>query len=123
MSVVSLERVGSDVPLFQARENGCATCAGCGVKPPLIELPQIQGDLAHLEMSTNDQWHMLLNSWLKPLFMVIIVSVGCSVVPVTPMFELSLAAAAFLAGIVFCREIPAAALSVKEEVIRKEIND
>lgn len=106
----------------------CASCAGCGTKSGLIELPQIQGDRAHLVMSANDQWRMLMNSWLKPLFFVIVTSLICSALPIVLWMEVSLVTASFLVGIVLCREVPSEALAVgedtqNEETQRKEMND
>lgn len=67
-------------------------------------------------MSFADQWRMLVNSWLKPLVMLVAASLVCSIFSVGPMIEGLLLVTAFVAGVLICRNVPAEALVCNEEV-------
>lgn len=116
MSVVQLERLSSDQPVFRVNGEACSGCAGCGIRVQNIKLPHLTGRRASIEMSAADQWRMLVNSWLKPLAMLVAASVVCSIFPAAPMVEGLFLVAAFMTGALLCRKVPAEALVCTEEV-------
>jgi len=67
-------------------------------------------------MSAADQWRMLVNSWLKPLAMLVAASLLCSVLSAEPIVEALVMVTAFLTGLLMCRKVPAEALVCTEEV-------
>ena len=75
----------------------------------------MSGSLVNMEMSGEDQWRMLFNSWLKPLLALVAASVVCSVLSLAPWLEVSLPVCGFMLGVWLCRELPALALSCTEE--------
>ncbi len=125
MSVIRLERISSESPVYRlAEENGqCVGCAGCGTGNRSVELSHLSGNLAQIEMSQSDQWRMLSNSWLKPLMALILTSAFCSMLSLPEGLDVFLMTAAFLTGLFLCREVPVTALRAREVFCSEEINE
>ena len=117
MSVIKLERVSSDSSIFRAIDKSCQGCAGCGIRAASIVLPHVKGESATIEMSADDQWRMLVNSWIKPLLMLVIASVICSYLSLSPVYESMVLVAAFVIGFYLCTPLSASALRSEEVLL------
>ena len=115
MTIIKVEQISPDAPDYRAVLPSCHGCRGCGTGHRVVRLPQAGRRLARIEMSGPDQWRVLLNSWLKPLLILVGASAVCSMFSPAPQLEVSLLVFAFMLGVWFCREVPAMALSCMEE--------
>lgn len=93
----------------------CSTCQGCGQAPQEITLPGVHADQAELTLDAASRQQLLWNSWIKPLIAVVAVATGCQVLGMSDLETAVMVVIGFVTGIVCCRQVPAAALTIKEE--------
>ncbi len=114
MARIHVRRSTTDESIFLTDSDTCHGCAGCGVRPSAIRLPQLKGNSAQLEMSAKDQWSMLVNGWVMPLLFVMLATFASSFWSLSDGWAVSLAMLAFCAGLVCCRPLSLNLLNVSE---------
>ena len=77
MTLLNVNRISPDRDYFASQGPACSGCSGCADKLKVVNLPQVRGDSAIVELSLHAQWGMLWNSWIKPLLATVIAVVGC----------------------------------------------
>jgi len=126
MTLVLLRRVKPEAPYFSAIHNHCVGCHGCGNpvsgshssgshssgQRGLVNLPGVISDTATMELTLSIQSLILWNSWMKPLLLVVLVSVICSMAGVSETSAIAATLCAFLAGLAGCKAQPSGVLLV-----------
>jgi|GEM_PF-625693 hypothetical protein len=123
MTRVQLRRVKPQAPYFSAIHNRCVGCHGCGHSVAgssgqrgLVSLPGVKSDTATMELTLSIQSLILWNSWMKPLLLVVLASVICSLAGVTEVWAIVATLCAFLAGLARCKAQPSRVLIVSGNI-------
>lgn len=125
MTVVALRRVKPEAPYFSAVHNHCVGCHGCGNpvsgrnssgQRGLVNLPGVISDTATMELTLSIQSLILWNSWMKPLLLVVLASVICSLAGVSETWAIAATLCAFLAGLAGCKAQPSGVLLVSGNI-------
>ena len=116
MSSLNLNRIAPDRDDFESQSLACEGCLGCVDRPRVVNLSQVRGDSAVIELSLTAQWGMLWNSWMKPLFATVIAAAGSESFGFSDWLTVGLALTAFLVGYLVCFAVPRHALKVSEKL-------
>jgi hypothetical protein len=116
MTLLNLNRISPDRDDFGSQGLACEGCLGCADRPRVVNLSQVRGDSAVIELSLTAQWGMLWNSWMKPLSATVIAAVGSESFGLSEPLTVGLALTAFLVGYLVCFAVPRHALKVSEKL-------
>ena len=116
MTLLTLKRIVPSRDEFASQGSVCRGCAGCADRLKVVNLSQVRGDSAVIELSLNAQWGMLWNSWMKPLLATVIAAVGCESLGLSEPLTVGLALTAFLTGYLVCYAVPQHALKISENL-------
>lgn len=116
MTLLNVNRISPDRDDFASQGPACSGCSGCADKLKVVNLPQVRGDKAIVELSLHSQWGMLWNSWIKPLLATVIAVVGCDSLGLSEVLTVGIALTAFLAGFLVCYSVPQSALKISENL-------
>ncbi len=117
MTLLNLKRIVPDRDEFASQTSACGGCSGCADRPKVVSLSQVRSDSVVIELSLSAQWKMLWNSWIKPLFAMVVSAVGCEPLGISEPLTVCIALAAFLAGYLVCYAVPQHALKISENLL------
>jgi hypothetical protein len=121
MSTIRLKRVDATTATYVPVAGACATCQGCGFGQPSLILTDdmheaVAGDEVLLELPGKVQLSLLWNSWLKPLFAVILMAIVCEQFTIAETGAFALIFSAFVCGLLWCRSEPVTRMKIRPEV-------
>ena len=108
----------SNSSVYEVTSEGCAACIGCR-SSIRITLPGVSAPMVAIEMTTRNEWFLLVNSWVKPLLAVVLMSFFCTLAGVAEPVSIGLVLVAFLAGVVSCQRMPASTITSSAIAISK----
>jgi positive regulator of sigma E activity len=117
MTLLNLNRIVPGRDEFASQTPACSGCSGCADRPQSVSLSQVRGDSVVIELSLNAQLEMLWNSWLKPLFAMVMSALGCVTLGVSEPLAVGIALVAFVAGYLVCYAVPQHALKISENLL------
>ncbi|MDA0979052.1 MAG: SoxR reducing system RseC family protein, partial [Proteobacteria bacterium] len=96
----------------------CGGCHGCGVRftgtSTAVRLAGTSGKQIELDLPVAARYELLWNSWLKPLVALLVTATLCSLLGLPDGIALGLAMGSMTLGIMLCRPLPAAALTIRK---------
>lgn len=117
MTSLNLNRIVPGRDEFASQAQACSGCSGCADRPKVVSLSQVRGDSVVIELSLNAQWKMLWNSWIKPLFAMVVSALVCESLGISEPFTVCIVLAAFVAGYLVCCAVPQHALKISENLL------
>ena len=117
MTLLNLNRIVPGRDEFASQGSVCRGCSGCADRLKVVNLSQVRGDSVVIELSLNAQWKMLWNSWIKPLFAMVVSTLVCESIGVSEPLTVCIALVAFVAGYLVCCAVPQHALKISENLL------
>jgi hypothetical protein len=117
MTSLNLNRIVPGRDEFASQTPACSGCSGCAGRPKVVSLSEVRGDSVVVELSLNAQWKMLWNSWIKPLFAMVVSTLVSESIGVSEPLTVCIAVVAFVAGYLVCCAVPQRALKISENLL------
>ena len=99
--------------VYEVTSEACAACTGCRSRTR-ITLPGVSAPIVAIGLTGRNEWLLLMNSWLKPLVAVVLMSFFCNLAAVSEPVSIVLVLVAFLVGVLSCARMPASTITISK---------